>query len=130
MKKCDYCAKKISYFDQYCSEECHGKVNKYYETIEKFGKVFSVINMICFFGITIGIFLFAFLRTAGMVVTVTSCTTLGILLILLPFPTESMISKYKLKKATKITRYIGLAVIGLGILFMIFMLLFPIIFPE
>ena len=86
--------------------------------------------MICFFGIPIGIFLFAFLRTAGMIITVASCDILGIMLILLPFPTENMISKYKLKKATKITRIIGLAVIGLGFMFLIFMLLFPIIFPD
>lgn len=72
MKKCDYCAKEISYFEQYCSEECHSNANKYYETTEKYGKLFSIINMICFFGITIGIFLFAFLRTAGMIITVAS----------------------------------------------------------
>ena len=49
MKKCDYCAKEISYFEQYCSEECHGNANKYYETTEKYGKLFSIINMICVF---------------------------------------------------------------------------------
>ena len=113
LKKCDYCAKEISYFEQYCSEECHGNANKYYETTEKYGKLFSIINMICFFGITVA-----------------SCDILGIMLILLPFPTENMISKYKLKKATKITRIIGLAVIGLGFIFLIFMLFFPIIFPD
>lgn len=107
LKKCDYCAKEISYFEQYCSEECHGNANKYYETTEKYGKLFSIINMICFFGITIGIFLFAFLRTAGMIITVASCDILGVMLILLPFPTENMISKYKLKKATKITDISG-----------------------
>lgn len=84
MKKCDYCAKEISYFEQYCSEECHGNANKYYETTEKYGKLFSIINMICFFGIPIGIFLFAFLRTAGMIITVASCDILGVMLILLP----------------------------------------------
>mgnify|MGYP003432437603 FL=1 len=130
LKKCDYCAKEISYFEQYCSEECHGNANKYYETTEKYGKLFSIINMICFFGIPIGIFLFAFLRTAGMIITVASCDILGIMLILLPFPTENMISKYKLKKATKITRIIGLAVIGPGFMFLTFMILFPIIFPD
>ena len=80
LKKCDYCAKEISYFEQYCSEECHGNANKYYETTEKYGKLFSIINMICFFGIPIGIFLFAFLRTAGMIITVASCDILGVML--------------------------------------------------
>ncbi len=124
--------KKYPIFEQYCSEECHGNANKYYETTEKYGKLFSIINMICFFGIPIGIFFSfcVFLRTAGMIITVASCDILGIMLILLPFPTENMISKYKLKKATKITRIIGLAVIGTRIyVFLIFMLLFPIIFP-
>lgn len=130
MKKCDYCAKEISYFEQYCDEDCQCNANKFYETTEKYGNIFSVINMICVFGITIGIFLFAFLRIPGMILTVASCTILGIMLLLLPFPTENMISKYKIQKATKITRYIGLAVIGLGIMFLIFMLLFPVIFPE
>ncbi len=129
MKKCDYCAKEITYFEQYCCEECHSKANKFYEKIEKFGRVFSAINMICFFGIPIGIFLFSFLRAAGLI-TVASCTILGIMFILLPFPTENMISKYKLEKSIKITRFIGLTVIALGIIFLIFMLLFPIIFPE
>lgn len=130
MKKCDYCAKEISYFEQYCDENCHCNANKFYETTEKYGKIFSVINMICVFGITIGIILFTLLRIPGMILTVSSCTVLGIMLLLLPFPTENMISKYKIQKATKITRYIGLAVIALGIVFLVFMLLFPVIFPE
>ena len=31
MKKCDYCAKEISYFEQYCDENCQANANKYYE---------------------------------------------------------------------------------------------------
>ena len=29
MKKCDYCAKEISYFEQYCDENCQANANKY-----------------------------------------------------------------------------------------------------
>lgn len=124
MKKCEYCAKEISYFEQYCDTECHAKANKYYERREKFEKPFSFINAICVFGIPIGLFMFSFLKVPGTVVTVASCVILGIMLILLPFPTENMISKHKLQKAMKITRFIGLAVIVLGIAVVSFMFFF------
>lgn len=124
MKKCDYCAKEISYFDQYCSNDCHIRANKYYETEEKFGKIFSVINAICVFGIPVGIFLFSFAKLVGALIAAGSCVILGIMLILLPFPTEGMISKFKLKKAMKITRIVGIVVIGLGFLIIGFLFFF------
>lgn len=114
MKKCDFCAKEISYFDQYCSDECHAKTNKYYETSDKFGSFFSIVNGICVFGIPVGLFLLPFAEDVGMVVALISCLILGIMLILLPFPTDNMISKFKLQKAMKITRIIGMCVIALG----------------
>lgn len=124
MKKCDYCAKEITYFEQYCDDDCHANANKFYELRERFEHFFSIINSICVFGIPIGIFVFSFARTLGMIVAVISFLVLGIMLILLPFPTDNMISKYKIKKAVKITRYIGIAVITLGIISFVFMLLF------
>lgn len=124
MKKCEYCAKEISYFEQYCDEDCHAKANKFFEMRERFEHTFSVVNGICVFGIPIGIFLFSFLRTAGMIVTVLSCLVLGVMLILLPFPTDNMISKYKIQKAVKITRYIGFAVLALGVAAFVFMMFF------
>lgn len=124
MKRCDYCAKEISYFEQYCDEDCHAKANKFYELRERFEHIFSMVNGLCVFGIPIGIFLFSFLRTVGMIITVLSCLVLGVMLILLPFPTENMISKHKIKKAEKITRYIGIAVLVLGIAAFVFMMFF------
>lgn len=124
LKKCDYCAKEITYFDQYCCDECQAKTNKYYEIGEKFGRLFSVVNSICVFGIPTGIFLFPFAKIFGTAVASISCFVLGIMLILLPFPTESMIKKFKLEKAIKITRIIGLCVIGLGLLIFGFMFFF------
>lgn len=121
MKKCEYCAKEISYFEQYCSNECHENANKYYEMCEKFGKLFSVINAICVFGIPVGIFLFPFAKIAGTVIASVSCVILGIMLIFLPFPTESMISKHKIHKATKITKIIGICVTAIGFLIFAFM---------
>ena len=116
MKKCDYCAKEITYFEQYCSDECQRRANKYYETSEKYGKLFSVINVICVFGIPVGLFLFPFSKSVGTVLASVCCVVLGIMLLFLPFPTEGMISKLKLQKSMKITRIIGASVIALGFL--------------
>ena len=116
MKKCEFCGKQISYFDQYCDDECHIKANKFYEKSERFSKVFSIINGICVFGIPVGLFLISFSRNVGLTVALASCIILGIMLIILPFPTENMISKFKIQKAVKITRIIGCAVIFLGLL--------------
>ncbi|WP_176791010.1 MULTISPECIES: hypothetical protein [Ruminococcus] len=116
MKKCEFCGKQISYFDQYCDDECHIKANKFYEKSERFSKVFSIINGICVFGIPVGLFLISFSRSVGLTVALASCIILGIMLIILPFPTENMISKFKIQKAVKITRIIGCAVIFLGLL--------------
>ncbi|MEE0963694.1 MAG: hypothetical protein U0L73_05695 [Ruminococcus bromii] len=116
MKKCDYCAKEITYFEQYCSDECQRRANKYYETSEKYGKLFSVINVICVFGIPVGLFLFPFSKSVGTVLASVCCVVLGIMLLFLPFPTEGMISKLKLQKSMKITRIIGASVIVLGFL--------------
>ena len=124
MKKCDYCAKEISYFDQYCSEDCQENTNRYYETLDKFGKLFSVVNVICIFGIPIGLFLFSFSKTVGAAIASICCMILGILLLLLPFPTESMIRKFKLKKARNLTRIVGLAVIAMGFVIIGFRMLF------
>ncbi len=124
MKKCEYCAKEISYFEQYCSTDCHAEANKYYEKTEKFEKIFSFVNAICVFGIPIGLLLFPFLKVPGTIIASISCAILGILLILLPFPTENMISKYKIKKAMKITRIIGIAIIVLGFAIVGFMFFF------
>ena len=96
MKKCEFCGKQISYFDQYCDDECHIKANKFYEKGERFGKLFAVINMICVFGIPIGLFMLSFAREVGLTVALASCVILGIMLIILPFPTENMISKFKI----------------------------------
>ena len=47
MKKCEYCAKEISYFDQYCSDECEQECLHHYALNERFSKLFLVINTIC-----------------------------------------------------------------------------------
>ena len=114
MKKCEYCAKEISYHEQYCSDECQIKANKHYELSDKFAKIFYIINVICVFGIPVGLFLMSISKYVGAVVASGSCVLLGIMLICLPFPTESMIKKFKIKKAATITRIIGIALFALG----------------
>ena len=114
MKKCDYCAKEISYFEQYCCEECEAKTLRFHEKTERHSKLFLVINTICVFAIPIGLFLAAFNKYVGLGIAVTACVVLGIMLMVLPFPTEGMIKKHKLEKAIKISRGFGIAVIALG----------------
>lgn len=114
MKKCEYCANEISYHEMYCSDECQMKANRYYERSEKLGRVFAVINTACVFGIPIGIFLMSVAKSVGVTIASGSCVVLGILLILLPLPTEGMIRKFKLKKALFVTRMVGVAVIAMG----------------
>ncbi len=116
MKKCDYCAKEITYFEQYCCEECERKTLQYHLRNERFSKLFYVINTICVFGIPVGLFIASFSSAVGIPIAAGSCLVLGLMLILLPFPTESMIRKHKLQKAIKISRIFGGCVIGLGVL--------------
>lgn len=116
MKKCDYCGKEISYFEQYCCEECERRTVEFHARSLRFSKLFYIVNTICVFGIPAGLFLAAFSTGVGLSVAVLSCIVLGLMLILLPFPTEGMIKKHKLKKAVARSRIFGFAVIGMGVL--------------
>ncbi len=126
MKKCEYCAKEITYFEQYCSDDCHIKANKYYEKSERFAGVLYVVSMICLIGIPVGLFLFSFIRLAGALIASISAGILGLILLVFPAPTEGMIKKYKIKSAVKRTRIFGIFVIILGIL----ILGLPVIFGQ
>lgn len=119
MKKCEYCAKEISYFDQYCSDECQKKAVEFYDMREKYTKVFSVINVICVFSIPVGLFLLSFTQVVGFTMLSLGMFFLGIMIMLLPFPVENMISSMKIKKAVKVTRFIGLGLMILGLIFLI-----------
>ena len=63
-----------------------------------------------------GLFLFPMAKPFGAGLSIVCCAALGILLLLLPFPTESMIKKFKIQKAIRITRYVGLGMMFLGAL--------------
>lgn len=116
MKKCDYCGKEISYFDQYCSDDCQREANNFYEFREKYTKVFSMLNIIGVFGIPVGIFLFSMVNAVGATIIAFALTLLGIAVTLMPFPTDNMISKNKIQKSVKQTRILGIILLVLGIL--------------
>ena len=119
MKKCEYCAKEISYHEMYCCDECQDQANKFYEMREKFQKPFSVINGIFVIAIGICIFLYSFLRDVGAIGASVSLIILGVMYFFLPFPPEIMIHKYKLKKSVKITKIIAAVIFALGIIVLI-----------
>ena len=116
MKKCDYCGKEISYFEQYCGDDCQRNANNFYEFRDKYTKIFSILNIIGVFGIPVGIFLFSMINSIGATLVASSLTILGITIMLLPFPTDNMISKSKIQKAVKQTRIIGIILLVLGII--------------
>jgi predicted nucleic acid-binding Zn ribbon protein/uncharacterized protein YjeT (DUF2065 family) len=115
MKKCDYCGKEISYMEQYCDENCHRNALKYYELHEKFSKLFSFINIVCIFGIPVGLFILSFAPDVGFSLLSFSVAIEGLIIVLLPFPVENMITSMKIKKAINVTRLIGAAFLILGI---------------
>ncbi len=115
MKKCEYCGKEITYFEQYCGDDCQRNANKFYEMREKHTGVFSVINCICVFGIPVGIFLFPMVNSIGFTLATVCTIILGLTILALPFPTEGMIQKRKIKKAIDMTRIFGLILLGIGL---------------
>ncbi len=114
MKKCDFCAKEISYYDQYCNEECEQKALRYYAMVERYAKLFMIVNTICVFGFTVFLFIGSLYAPIGFPAAAVCCFVMGGLLIVLPFPTESMIKKHKIQKAMKMCRIFGGVVIALG----------------
>lgn len=118
MKKCEFCAKEISYHEMYCSEECQDNAFSFYDKRDKFQKFFAVINGIFVLSIGICIFLYSILPAVGRIGIGASLTILGVMYFFLPFPPDLFIEKYKLKKAIEITKIIAivLLVIGIGVL--------------
>ena len=127
MKKCEYCAKEISYFDQYCSEECQRKAVRFYDLREKYTKIFSIINAVCVFAIPVGIFILSFSMDTGFTMISFATLILGITVTLLPFPVENMISSMKIKKAVNVTKIIGLILVLIGIILVVLDIIFFII---
>ncbi|MBQ3331158.1 MAG: hypothetical protein IJG87_08275 [Ruminococcus sp.] len=120
MKRCEYCAKEISYHEMYCCDECQTSANKYYDLRDKFQKPYAVVNGVCVIAIGICIFLYSFLRDAGAIGGFSALLILGLIYFFLPFAPDVMIHKYKLKKSILITKIIAGVVFALGLLVLIF----------
>lgn len=124
MKKCDYCAKEISYFDQYCCEECEKKAIDFYYMRDKYTKLFSGLSIIGVFMMPVGIFLSAFSFGIGAWIVTAALIILGATVFFLPFPVENMIEKMKLKKALNVTRGLGIALFAAGIIIAVIKIFF------
>ncbi|MBQ5398280.1 MAG: hypothetical protein IIU14_02460 [Ruminococcus sp.] len=119
MKKCDYCGKEITYFEQYCCDECQRKTLDFYDYQAKYSKFFGIVNAVCVMGIPIGLFMFSLVRPIGFTMMSFAVLFLGLMIVIFPFPVENMISSMKLKKAVDVTRIIGAVLLALGILLVI-----------
>lgn len=116
MKKCEYCGKEISYYDIYCSDECQKNASKFYDLRDNYGKLFTFLDAIFVFLIPIGVFMGSVFGGFVDSFIVIGFLGLGIMLNILPFPTESMIKKYQILKSKKICRIFGLILIAIGII--------------
>lgn len=115
MKKCEYCGKEISYFEMYCQDECQENACKFYDLRDKFGKMFAFFDAIFVFMIPIGVFIGSLIGTMGDLMIIIGFIGLGIMLLLLPFATESMIRKHQIKKAKFMCRIFALVLIVIGL---------------
>ncbi|MBQ7133664.1 MAG: hypothetical protein IJO20_04120 [Ruminococcus sp.] len=116
MKKCEYCAKEISYHQMYCCDDCQSSANDFYDMRDRITKIMSIINGVCVMSIGIGIFDFSFYREIGAYMVSIPLVILGILYIFFPIPADVMIQKNKILKAVKTTRIIGIILLVLGII--------------
>lgn len=116
MKRCDYCAKKISYSEMYCSTDCEKKALFSQNRTKRKRKVFSIFNFIGILAIMAGLFITMFNIPIGLWVAGVGSVELGILFIILPFPTEGMIQKHKIRKAEQLSRGLGIALLIIGII--------------
>lgn len=119
MKKCDYCAKEISYHEMYCCDECQNRTFAFYDLRDKYQKFFAVINGVGVLGIGVFLFVFSLFQNVGLFGMGGCLTILGVMYYFLPFPPDVMIQKYKLKKSIFITRIIAGVIFLLGIIVLI-----------
>ena len=122
MKKCAYCAKEISYHEYYCCDECQIGANNFFDKKERFQKFFMVINGVFVIGIGIFLFLFAILPEVSAIGISSCLLILGVTYMLLPFPVDTMIERFKLKKAIFLTRIIAGILLALGVLVLVLFL--------
>lgn len=116
MKKCEYCAKEITYHQIYCDDTCENNANKFYDMRDNVEKLIGIINGICVMSVGIGLFIFSFSQIIGAYMVAVPLDILGLLFLIFPIPADVMIHKYKIEKSIKITKIIALVVLLLGII--------------
>ena len=109
MKCCDYCGKEISYFDQYCCEDCKLKAEQYFQRENKQKGIFGICSIIGVIGCFAGGFLGVIVPEVGLIIFTIALFIIGTSFFLFPLPVLNFVKKYKIKKAVKITKYIGAA---------------------
>lgn len=115
MKKCEYCAKEISYHEIYCCKECEEKSQKYYDIRVKLQKLMSILNIAGTLLIAFGIFATPLHDFAGPLIMAGGGLTVGILTLILPTPPVNFTEKYKIKKSVNIVRIFGIILIVFGL---------------
>lgn len=115
MKKCEYCAKEISYNEMYCSQKCEELSVAFYNKSAKLQKLISAVNILGTTLIAVGIFLYAMINCVGAFMIGTGGLSLGIVNLCIPIPTDNLIKKHKLSKACTLVRIIGIILLVFGI---------------
>lgn len=115
MKHCEYCAKEISYYEQYCGKRCEEQAIKYYRLTRNKRKLFSFINFAGLLALTVGLFWTLFQAQIGAYIAGTALVFLGLLYFFFPFGTPDMLQKHKIQKTIKIVKILGCIAIAIGI---------------
>lgn len=119
MKKCEYCAKEISYHEQYCGSECALSADKYYRNEIRMRKPFGAIQIICVILLMVGLVASMFNVFWGTLIAGCASLILGVMIFILPLGTYDMIKKYKIKKMIFITRCFAGVLMLFGVLVII-----------
>ncbi len=115
MKKCNFCAKEISYHEMFCSKGCENAYNKYFAKRAKLQKLLSTGNILGTCLIAVSIFVIPLQNFVGLLMMAIGGFSVGLITLLLPTPTDNMVKKHKLQKAIKIVKILGIALIAFGL---------------
>lgn len=108
----------------YCNETCQKNANDFYDLRLKFTKFFSIINGIFVLAIGIGIFAYSFIPMVGAWMVTISLLVLGVMYFFLPFPPETLIRKWQIKKSIKFCKILAGVLFSLGIIALVLTIIF------
>lgn len=115
MKKCNFCAKEISYHEMFCSKDCEASYNKYFAKRAKLQKLLSTSNILGTCLIAVSIFVIPLQNFVGLLMMAIGGFAVGLVTLLLPTPTDNMVKKHKLQKAINIVKVLGIILIVFGL---------------